>query len=91
MSHVAFNIGDRWKIITRATNKKHAQCSCPKAQRRATKEYYPPHLTGHGSRGVGPLDMVLFVLVIHYSSVDKRSGCFRCVTENRLQQIEMKF
>ena len=60
MSHVAFNIGDRWKIITRATNKKHAQCSCPKAQRRATKEYYPPHLTGHGSRGVGPLDMVLF-------------------------------
>ena len=62
MSHVAFNIGDRWKIITRATNKKHAQCSCPKAQRRATKEYYPPHLTGHGSRGVGPLDMVLFGL-----------------------------
>ena len=59
-SEFALNIGDRWKIITRATNKKHAQCSCPKAQRRATKEYYPPHLTGHGSRGVGPLDMVLF-------------------------------
>ena len=32
------------------------------AHRRAMKEYYPPHLTGHGSRGVGLLDMVFFAL-----------------------------
>ena len=32
------------------------------AQRRATKEYYPPHLTGHGSRGLGLLDMIFFDL-----------------------------
>ena len=30
------------------------------AHRRAMKEYYPPHLTGPGSRGVGLLDMVFF-------------------------------
>ena len=24
------------------------------------KEYYPPHLTGHGSRGLGALALVLF-------------------------------
>ena len=34
------------------------------AHRRAMKEYYPPHLTGPGSRGVGLLDMVFFVLVV---------------------------
>ena len=33
-----------------------------KAQRRATKEYYPPHLTGHGSRGLMALALVLFDL-----------------------------
>ena len=76
MSHVAFNIGDRWKIITRATNKKHAQCSCPKAQRRATKEYYPPHLTGHGSRGLGPLDMMLFGIDCPlFGAFSKRNTC----------------
>ena len=32
------------------------------AHRRAMKEYYPPHLTGPGSRGVGLLDMVFFAL-----------------------------
>ena len=32
------------------------------AHRRAMKEYYPPHLTGPGSRGVGLLDMVFFGL-----------------------------
>ena len=32
------------------------------AQRRAMKEYYPPHLTGHGSRGLGLLDMIFFAL-----------------------------
>ena len=32
------------------------------AHRRAMKEYYPPHLTGPGSRGVGPLDIMLFEL-----------------------------
>ena len=32
------------------------------AHRRAMKEYYPPHLTGPGSRGVGLLDMVFFEL-----------------------------
>ena len=38
------------------------------AHRRAMKEYYPPHLTGPGSRGVGLLDMVFFGLgecVVH--------------------------
>ena len=34
------------------------------AHRRAMKEYYPPHLTGPGSRGVGLLDMVFFGLVV---------------------------
>ena len=33
------------------------------AHRRAMKEYYPPHLTGPGSRGVGLLDMVFFAPV----------------------------
>ena len=34
------------------------------AHRRAMKEYYPPHLTGPGSRGVGLLDMVFFAQVL---------------------------
>ena len=33
------------------------------AHRRAMKEYYPPHLTGPGSRGVGLLDMVFFASI----------------------------
>ena len=37
------------------------------AHRRAMKEYYPPHLTGPGSRGVGLLDMVFFDLELHAS------------------------
>ena len=31
-----------------------------KAQPRATKEYYPPHLTGRGSRGLMALAFELF-------------------------------
>ena len=37
------------------------------AHRRAMKEYYPPHLTGPGSRGVGLLDMVFFDLDLRNS------------------------
>ena len=33
-----------------------------KAQPRATKEYYPPHLTGRGSRGLMALAFELFGL-----------------------------
>ena len=33
-----------------------------KAQPRATKEYYPPHLTGRGSRGLMALAFELFAL-----------------------------
>ena len=33
-----------------------------KAQPRATKEYYPPHLTGRGSRGLMALAFELFVI-----------------------------
>ena len=47
------------RIITKNMRNAHVE-----AQRRATKEYYPPHLTGHGSRGVGLLDMVFFGLEI---------------------------
>ena len=38
-----------------------------KAQPRATKEYYPPHLTGRGSRGLMALAFELFApgLIIH--------------------------
>ena len=54
------------RIITKNMRNAHVE-----AQRRATKEYYPPHLTGHGSRGVGPLDMVLFALglLLKYASI----------------------
>ena len=36
-----------------------------KAQPRATKEYYPPHLTGRGSRGLMALAFELFGLGLH--------------------------
>ena len=34
------------------------------AHRRAMKEYYPPHLTGHESRGLMALAFVLFALAL---------------------------
>ena len=40
-----------------------------KAQPRATKEYYPPHLTGRGSRGLMALAFELFALSEQFSSV----------------------
>ena len=46
------------RIITKNMRNAHVE-----AQRRATKEYYPPHLTGHGSRGLMALAFVLFGLV----------------------------
>ena len=45
------------RIITKNMRNAHVE-----AQRRATKEYYPPHLTGHGSRGLMALAFVLFGL-----------------------------
>ena len=48
-----------------------------KAQRRATKKYYPPHLTGHGSRGLGLVDMIFFVLDIDLPRAKSRNGCFQ--------------
>ena len=37
-----------------------------KAQPRATKEYYPPHLTGRGSRGLMALAFELFGPALGY-------------------------
>ena len=53
------------------------------AHRRAMKEYYPPHLTGPGSRGVGPLDIMLFALNLTWpyaiSSVTRAAAVTRCL------------
>ena len=57
--YVAFRVQNWWPI-TRALLQKTCSILMSKAQRRATKEYYPPHLTGHGSRGLGLLDIIFF-------------------------------
>ena len=43
-----------------------------KAQPRATKEYYPPHLTGRGSRGLMALAFELFGLDVLFGFVQVR-------------------
>ena len=45
-----------------------------KAQPRATKEYYPPHLTGRGSRGLMALAFELFGHDLTYGCVDTPCG-----------------
>ena len=57
-----------------------------KAQPRATKEYYPPHLTGRGSRGLMALAFVLFAL----GKVDHISHFRHLDLEDRVKPISSK-